>query len=204
MFLTVPQGCRVGWHPRALADRQCFQVVFRQGEMGQQAQSYSRRDRADAAARQRKQKDMTASYTKRKKQERENKPSPREHALQWNVIKATATGKPSRFTRTAKERNARRLGSRCRVPRSRYQPGDWLEWCLRTKLVRFACFRVPKKVVGSTRACQGEEARAESDVCGEKKKGRRRELDGGASARFRSSACLRRHLACESKKAIVE
>jgi len=185
MFLTQPQGCRVEWRPRVLADRrlvQCFKSCFgkerwvnKHKVIHEETEQTQQPDRESNRA-------LTASYTKRKTQERENKPSPREHALQWNVIKATATGKPSRFTRTAKERNARRLGSRCRVPRSRYQPGDWLEWCLRTNLVRFACFRVPKKVVGSTRACQGEEARAESDVCGEKKKGKE---GGGRRARWR-------------------
>lgn len=54
-----------------------------------------------------KQQDMTASTTKKGKQEgkTENKPRvPREQPLQWNVIKATATGKPSRPTRTAERR----------------------------------------------------------------------------------------------------
>jgi len=69
---------------------------------------------------------MTVKALQRK--ERENKPSsPREQPLQWNVIKATTTGKPSRPTRTAEkeEEECKKdgLGSRCEVSREPVSAG---------------------------------------------------------------------------------
>lgn len=90
---------------------------------------------------------MTAKALQRK-EPRENKPrSPREQPLQWNVIKATTTGKPSRATRIVKRRrrNAKKTSfdpdASQANPKSRCQPRDWLVWAG----AGFACFCVPEK-----------------------------------------------------------
>ena len=129
---------------------------------------------------------MTAKALQRK--ERENKPkSPREQPLQWNVIKATTTEKPSRPTRTAKRRN---LDLDARYPGSRYQPGDWLVW-----------FRVLSRAKESWLEALGDEERlklAQRSVTfagaffswSKKKKGRGFRRESLMAGQRRTSACL--------------
>lgn len=80
------------------------------------------KETAEQTGRRGRQQGMTAKALQRK-EPRENKPrSPREQPLQWNVIKATTTGKPSRATRIVKRR--RRRNAKKDELRSRCQPGQ--------------------------------------------------------------------------------